>query len=424
MAKYGSLTTMTRDYLFEQSSNGNPETLPEIAKGIEDTRAFVPHAGALRKSLNQLIKDNWVVLDDAARPATYRWNKVAGTPPGYTPRTAVPKTTTINATQNKPTTKGTPVAATDQRAELRGMLKDRLDDVTGARQKAEEMAEVPKGKRPKRVVKRPNGKEYMMRELSGGTDVDGLRKLRENGIFPLLYGPPGTGKTALVEAAFATELHTITGDENTNTADFIGQWAPTDDPNKWFWVDGPLIKAMKNGEVLFVDDITLIDPRVLAVMYPAMDGRDEVILKEHIVRNDDGEYGPGVMKVKPGFFIVGAHNPGVHGAILTDALSSRFRAQILIETDLELAASLATPERMLRLVKQLRAERENDAGLWVPQLREMLAFRDISLVWGEEAAAANLLALAPEGPDRDKVAHKMRTVFSKDIKQLELGGQL
>jgi nitric oxide reductase NorQ protein len=34
----------------------------------------------------------------------------------------------------------------------------------------------------------------------------------------------------------------------------------------------------------------------------------------------------------PGFYVVAGHNPGVHGAVLTDALSSRFAEQIHVST--------------------------------------------------------------------------------------------
>ena len=51
---------------------------------------------------------------------------------------------------------------------------------------------------------------YLPRRLAGGTDIDVLRRLRDEHIPVLLYGPPGTGKTALVEAAHP-DLLTVAG---------------------------------------------------------------------------------------------------------------------------------------------------------------------------------------------------------------------
>jgi nitric oxide reductase NorQ protein len=133
---------------------------------------------------------------------------------------------------------------------------------------------------------------------------------------------------------------------------------------------------------------------------------------------------PDVVKSQPGFFVVAAHNPGVHGAILTDALASRFVARIWVETDLVLAASLGVTDRFISLVKKLRVEREKgQQGLWIPQLRELLAARDMAAVFGEKVAAANLLGVAPE-EDQTEVQDKMRIVFNEEILPLEIGGQL
>jgi hypothetical protein len=75
----------------------------------------------------------------------------------------------------------------------------------------------------------------------------------------------------------------------------------------------------------------LISPAVLAVCYPAMDGRREVVVKAH-----KGE----TITAVDGFYVVAGHNPGVHGAVLTEALSSRFTFQFEVATDYDLARSL------------------------------------------------------------------------------------
>jgi MoxR-like ATPase len=128
-------------------------------------------------------------------------------------------------------------------------------------------------------VTRPNGQVYRPRVLADIPDVAALRALRAAGIPALLYGPPGTGKTSLVEAAFP-DLITIAGDGDTTVADFVGEYTQRPDGTYEF-VYGPLIRAMAEGRALLIDDATLISPQVLAVAYPAMDGRREITVKSH-----------------------------------------------------------------------------------------------------------------------------------------------
>ena len=186
-------------------------------------------------------------------------------------------------------------------------------------------------------VTRPNGAIYRPRALADMPDVDALRKLRAAGIAALLYGPPGTGKTSLVEAAFGEEVITVAGDGDTTTGDLVGDYTQRDDGTYEF-VYGPLITAMTEGKVLFIDDATLISPAVLAVTYPAMDGRGEVTAKAH-----KGE----TIRAADGFYVIGGHNPHVHGAVLTEALSSRFTVQVKVGTDYDLARALKIDPRAI-----------------------------------------------------------------------------
>ena len=229
----------------------------------------------------------------------------------------------------------------------------------------------------------------------------------------LLYGPPGTGKTSLIEAAFP-DLITVAGDGDTTAADLVGEY--TQNPDGTFtFIYGPLIRAMQEGRVLFIDDATLISPAVLAVAYPAMDGRREITVKAH-----KGE----TVKAADGFYVVAGHNPGVHGAILTEALSSRFSVQVRVTTDFDLAHALKIDPRAIRAAKDLAARQAAGEIGWAPQLRELLAYARVAGILGEAAAIANLVGIAPE-EDRDVVADAVAKAFArKAVAPLALGRQI
>jgi MoxR-like ATPase len=245
-------------------------------------------------------------------------------------------------------------------------------------------------------------------------DVEALRKLRDAGVPALLYGPPGTGKTSLIEAAFGDDLITVAGDGDTTAADLVGEY--TQKPDGTFeFIYGPLIRAMEEGRVLFIDDATLISPAVLAVAYPAMDGRREITVKAH-----KGE----VVKAADGFYICAGHNPGVHGAILTEALSSRFSCQVRVSTDYDLAHHLKIDPRAIKAARDLAAQHANGEIGWAPQLRELLAFAKVAGILGEDAAIANLAGIAP-AEDADAVAEAVAKAFARTtVAPLALGRQI
>jgi len=258
---------------------------------------------------------------------------------------------------------------------------------------------------------RPNGERYFPRRLAGATDIDVLRRLRDKKIPVLLYGPPGTGKTAMVEAAFPDVL-TLAGTGDTVVDDFLGSFIPLPDGGYEF-VYGPLVIAMREGRPLLVDDATLIPPRVLAVLYPAMDGRGVITIPGY--RNERVE-------AVDGFYVVAGHNPGVHGAILTEALASRFEVHIEVTTDWDLAKHLGVPPAAVTAAITLNQRLAAGTLSWAPQLRELIGFARVRKSLGLSAAVANLAGRAPED-DRNEVLTVLRQHFGADVTALTLGKQ-
>jgi nitric oxide reductase NorQ protein len=261
-------------------------------------------------------------------------------------------------------------------------------------------------------VKRPNGQLYHPRALANLPDVEALRKLREANVPVLLYGPPGTGKTSLIEAAF-DDLITVAGDGDTTVGDLIGEYTQNT-AGGYEFVYGPLVTAMQEGRALLLDDATLISPKVLAALYPAMDGRRQIQVKAH-----KGE----TITAAEGFYVIAGHNPGVHGAVLTEALASRFSMQIQVSSDYDLATVMQINRTAVRIARNIAVNQEAGQVGWAPQLRELIAFQKIADVLGTEAAFSNLVGIAP-AEDRDTIAEIVTKATGKPVTALTLGRQL
>lgn len=260
---------------------------------------------------------------------------------------------------------------------------------------------------------RPNGEDYFSRKWGEHDDVMVLRKARDMAKYVLLYGAPGCGKTALVEAAFHDQeggVYTILGSGDTEVADLVGGYVQT--PSGGFiWEDGPLLKAAESGGVLLIDEVGLIDPKVLSIVYGLMDGRQEYT----VTANPDR----GTVKAAQGFYVIAATNPNAPGVRLSEALLSRFTIQAEMTTDWTLARKLGCPTPIVTAAQNLAKKQASSEVSWAPQMRELLAFRDVSKELGTKFAIANLLAAAPE-IDRPVVADVFTRVFGEECRPAKI----
>ena len=189
----------------------------------------------------------------------------------------------------------------------------------------------------------------------------------------LLEGDVGVGKTTLAHALasyFTQDLERVDGDERYSSAKLVGHFDPPmviEQGYSWdSFVTGPLTKAMKQGAILFLNELNRMPEGTQNVLLSAMDEGIIIIPKL------------GEVKAKEGFFIISAMNPAelVATTPLSEALRDRFvwvRLQYQPEEEEENIVRVRTgikDEKIVRIaVKIVRQTRD-----W-PDLRRGASIR-------------------------------------------------
>src|SRR5919201_5235189 len=152
-----------------------------------------------------------------------------------------------------------------------------------------------------------------------------LNKAYETGLFALIIGPKGTGKTTLVrgfESQMKKQLYSLNYSRRTRESHLIG--TKTLDSGEISFVEGILVKSMRDGSMLYLDELNAAEADVLLRLDEALDDRKQLVLKEA-----EGQ----IVNAAADWFVIATIKPLSHVGTkeLPPQLLSRFPVRVRLE---------------------------------------------------------------------------------------------
>jgi nitric oxide reductase NorQ protein len=215
--------------------------------------------------------------------------------------------------------------------------------------------------------------------LDWNNSLEVLNKAFESRLFVLIIGPKGTGKTMLVRdfaRRKSKKLESINFSLRTRESHLVG--TKTLSEGSIAFDEGILIRSMREGSLLYLDEINSAEADVLLRLDEALDDRRQIVLKE-----SSGE----IINAHKDWFVVATINPLTHVGTkeLPPQLLSRFPVRIRLEyppekIELEIVKKYVSGSNEkeliqgIRLANTLRQAAAVEELYYSPSLRETIAY--------------------------------------------------
>ncbi len=134
-----------------------------------------------------------------------------------------------------------------------------------------------------------------------GREVEVFEHAYHNQLPMLLKGPTGSGKSRFVEYMayrLQKDLITVACHEETSSTDLVGRFIIKG--AETVWQDGPLTRAVKQGAIIYLDEIAEARPDVIVAIHPLTDFRRVLYIDKLGIE----------IKAHPNFMLVASYNPG------------------------------------------------------------------------------------------------------------------
>jgi len=236
----------------------------------------------------------------------------------------------------------------------------------------------------------------------------------------LLEGPVGVGKTALARAACGGEARgfvRIDGDGRYTEAKLVGHFDPPGVLERGYQPDlfmaGPLVQAMRDGAILFINELNRMPEGVQNVLLPAIDEGQLTVPRL------------GGIEATPGFAVIATQNPAEFVATghLSEALRDRFElVRLDYQTELhertivaQETTGPASSELIEAAVSLVRATRTDPRVRRGASVRAAIAIADLTPCLDGDLMAAAAIAL----PTRIEMADPDETSLTAFLAELE-----
>lgn len=195
-----------------------------------------------------------------------------------------------------------------------------------------------------------------------GSEIEIFEKSRERKLPLMIKGPTGCGKSRFVSymaARTGQSLIKVACNEDTTASDLIGRFLIKG--NETVWQDGPVTRAVRQGGILYLDEIAEAREDVIVVLHSLSDDRRELYIdrtNEQLVASAD-------------FMLLVSYNPGYQSHFKEMKPSTRQRfitlefnfpsfekeVEILVQ---ETGITANKAERLVKLAGNIRSLKEYD----------------------------------------------------------------
>lgn len=152
--------------------------------------------------------------------------------------------------------------------------------------------------------------------LAVGKELEVFQHAWESQIPLMVKGPTGCGKTRFIEhmaEKLGRELVTVSCNEDTSATDLLGRHLLKGGDT--CWVDGPVTRAVREGSILYLDEIAEARADAMVVIHSLTDHRRELFLDR------TGER----IKAPEKFMLIVSYNPGYQRSLRELKPSTRQR---------------------------------------------------------------------------------------------------
>ncbi|MCM3709660.1 ATP-binding protein [Sporosarcina luteola] len=226
----------------------------------------------------------------------------------------------------------------------------------------------------------------------------------------LLKGPSGSGKTKLAQSVshfFNQPMHSVNCSVDLDAESLLGFKTINVSSGQSIieFVEGPVVQAMKEGHILYIDEINMAKPETLPILHSVLDHR----------RMLTNPFTSEVIHAHPDFTVIAAINEGYVGTSpMNEALKNRF---------ISFSIPYLTGEQLREIIQDLYPQADAFLVDTMMNINEDLRKQVVNGLLSEEAASVRSLldaiALAEHIPVRRAIgyaiAEKLEDRMDRDL---------